>query len=63
MNRTAVTHLSPLVAVNADVLRISCGSEGGGGGSAKGGNEATPAYGREPRATRGRPRWTHVDFN
>lgn len=55
-NSAAVTHLSLLVAVNADVLRVSRGS-------AEGGNEATPAYGRKPRATRGRRGWTHVNFN
>lgn len=61
MNGTAVTQPSLLVAVNVDGIKR--GSEGGGGGSAEGGNKATPAYGRERRATRGRRRWTHVNFN
>lgn len=59
-NSAAGTQFSLLVAVNVDVKR---GSETGGGGSAEGGNEATPAYGRERRATRGRRRRTHVNFN
>lgn len=71
MIRAPVTQLSLLVAVTPDALRGNCGSENGGGGggggggdgSAEGVNEATPAYGRERRATRGRRRWTHVNFN
>lgn len=67
--RSRYTQLSPLVAVTPDALRSNRGSEncggggGGGDGSAEGVNEATPAYGRERRATRGRRRWTHVNFN